>query len=62
MADYETLHYVGYDDANNVSHFGGDPGTQLNFKIFKKGVCCFTGTAHHSGDAATGFEASAIII
>ena len=24
--------YVGYHDANNVSHFGGDPMTQLNFK------------------------------
>ena len=24
--------YVGYHDANNVSHFGGDPVTQLNFK------------------------------
>ena len=32
MADYETLHvqvYVGYHDANNVSHLGGDPMTQL---------------------------------
>ena len=29
MADYETLH-----DANNVSNFGGDPVTQLNFKTF----------------------------
>ena len=24
--------YVGYHDANNVSHFGGDRVTQLNFK------------------------------
>ena len=24
--------YVGYHDANNVSNFGGDPMTQLNFK------------------------------
>ena len=24
--------YVGYHDANNVSNFGGDPVTQLNFK------------------------------
>ena len=23
--------YVGYHDANNVSNFGGDPVTQLNF-------------------------------
>ena len=23
---------VGYHDANNVSNFGGDPATQLNFK------------------------------
>ena len=22
--------YVGYNDANNVSNFGGDPVTQLN--------------------------------
>ena len=26
--------YVGYHDANNVSNFGGDPVTQLNFKTF----------------------------
>ena len=25
--------YVGYHDANNVSNFGGDPGTKLNLKI-----------------------------
>ena len=24
--------YVGYHDDNNVSHFGGDPVTQLNLK------------------------------
>ena len=24
--------YVGYHDANNVSNFGGNPVTQLNFK------------------------------
>ena len=28
--------YVGYHDANNVSNFGGDPVTQLNFKNVKK--------------------------
>ena len=29
--------YVGYHDANNVSTFGGDPVTKLNFKTrFKK--------------------------
>ena len=28
--------YVGYHDANNVSNFGGDPVTQLNFKTFEK--------------------------
>ena len=28
--------YFGYHDANNVSNFGGDPGTQLNFKKHKK--------------------------
>ena len=27
MSDYETLH-----DVNNVSNFGGDPVTKLNFK------------------------------
>ena len=26
--------YVGYHDANNVSNFGGDIVTQLNFKNF----------------------------
>ena len=26
--------YVGFHDANNVSNFGGDPVTQLNFKTF----------------------------
>ena len=26
--------YVEYHDANNVSNFGGDPVTQLNFKTF----------------------------
>ena len=26
--------YVRYRDANNVSNFGGDPETQLNFKTF----------------------------
>ena len=24
--------YVGYHDANNLSNFGGDPVTKLNFK------------------------------
>ena len=28
--------YVGYHEANNLSHFGGDPVTQLNFKNVKK--------------------------
>ena len=28
--------YVGYDDAKNVSNFGGDPVTQLNLKNIKK--------------------------
>ena len=31
--------YVGYHDANNVSKFGGDPVTQLNFKTFFNCVC-----------------------
>ena len=26
--------YVGHHDANNVSNFGGDPVTQLHFKMF----------------------------
>ena len=36
MADYETLHVcrVPWHNANNVSNFGGDPVTQLNFKKF----------------------------
>ena len=28
--------YVGYHYANNVSNFGGDPVTQLNFKYVLK--------------------------
>ena len=50
--------YVGYLDANNVSNFCGDPVTHyifLKFTILR----CFTGTAHHSRDAATGFAAVA---
>ena len=30
--------HVGYHDANNVSHFGGDPVTQLNLKNVLKFV------------------------
>ena len=56
MADYETAYmYVGYNDPNNVSHFRDDAVTQLNEKKLR----CFTGTAHHSRDAATGFAAVA---
>ena len=51
--------YVGYHYANNLSNFGGDPVTQLNLKTFKKCLRCFTGTAHHSRDAAPGFAAVA---
>ena len=52
--------YVGYHDANNVSNLGGDPVTQFNLKKrFKIVLPCFTGTAHHSHDAATGFAAVA---
>ena len=52
--------YVGYHGANNVSNFGGGPVTQLNLKKrFKNCLRCFTGTAHHSRDAATGFAAVA---
>ena len=47
--------YVGYHDANNVSNVGGDPVTQLNLIKLKQYLRCFTGTAHHSRDAATGF-------
>ena len=36
--------YVGYHDANNVSNFGVDPVTQLNFKNFKKSNYRFTAT------------------
>ena len=33
MADYETLHlYVGYHGVHNVSTFGGEPLSQLNYK------------------------------
>ena len=36
--------YVGYHTANNVSNFGGDPVTQLNFKkTFKKMFMLFYG-------------------
>ena len=49
--------YAGYHDANNVSNFGGDPIKLL--KRFKNCLCYFTGTAHHSRDAATGFAAVA---
>ena len=35
MADYETCMYVGYHDANNVSHFCDEPVTQLNFENVK---------------------------
>ena len=48
--------YVGYHDANNVSNFGGDPVTKIIWAVEIRFVlCCFTGTAHHSRDAATGF-------
>ena len=34
--------YVGYYDANNVSHFGGDPVTKIkNLKRFKHLICHF---------------------
>ena len=45
--------YVGYHGANNVSNFGGDP--VRNYFVLR----CFTGTAHHSRDASTGFAALA---
>ena len=41
--------YVGYHDANNVSTFGGDPVTKLNFKTrFKKSNERFTATVVHT--------------
>ena len=52
--------YVGNHDANNVSNFGGDPVAQLNLKNVLIFLRCFTGTAHHSHDAATGFAAAAM--
>ena len=52
--------YVGYHDAKNVSNFGGDPVTQLHLKnVLNNYLRCFTGTTHHSHDAATGFAAVA---
>ena len=47
--------YVGYHDANNVSNFGGDPVTQLNFKnvLYYYYLRCFTDMAFHSRDAVT---------
>ena len=48
--------YVEYHDANNMSNFVGDPVTQLNLKnVNFFYLSCFTGTARHSRDAATGF-------
>ena len=50
--------YRGYHTANNVSNFGGDPVTQLKkLERLKKCLRCFTGTVHHTHDAATGFAA-----
>ena len=67
MSSYRSAHddwlimklcmYVGYHDANNVSNFGGGPiiwAVEISFVLR-----CFTGTAHHSCDAATGFAAVA---
>ena len=51
--------YVGYHDANNVPDFGGDPVTQLYGQYKLVLLRCFTDTAHHSRDAATGFAAVA---
>ena len=46
--------YVGYHDANNVSHFGGDPVTQLNLKnVLYYYLRCFTDMALYSRDAVT---------
>ena len=35
--------HVGCHDANNVSYFGGDPVTELNFKNVKKCLTLFYG-------------------
>ena len=42
--------YVGYHDANNMSHFGGDPVTQFNLKknVLQYYLRCFTDMALHS--------------
>ena len=41
--------YVGYQDANNVSNFGGDPLTQLNLKnVLQYYLRCFTDMTLHS--------------
>ena len=46
--------YVGYHDANNVSHFGGDPVAQLNLKnVLLYYVRCFTDMAFHRCYAVT---------
>ena len=37
--------YVGYHNANNVSHFGGDPVTQLHFK--KRVIVLFVSVRRH---------------
>ena len=29
------FYYVGYNTANNVSNFGGDPATQLIVKVYQ---------------------------
>ena len=45
--------------ANNVSNIGGDPiiwAVEISFVL-----CSFTGTTHHSRDAATGFAAVATL-
>ena len=33
--------YVGYHGANNMSHFGGDPVTQLNLRTFYSIIYAF---------------------
>ena len=49
--------YVGYHDTNTFWWCPSDP-IKLK-KCLKKLLRCFTGTAHHSRDAATGFAAVA---
>ena len=51
--------HVEYHDANNVSNIGVDPimAVAINFVLRCYTYSGYTGTAHHSRDAATDFAA-----